>query len=199
MDSIKEHRRRHGDIREIFEYAEAIGIDPTKEKELLWIAREGIVAPLPPNWKPCQDPNNEIYYFNFATGESIWDHPCDDYYRGMVEEERKKLEMSGGTVSKKAVEKKNIKKKKDKKAKTLDFPDKTNKTSLGSSLGPLKTDALAPLRGQPGKGLGSSLPAPVGGLKPLNSSLGTTLGDTKGVQSLTNKSLGSLKPVGIVK
>ena len=71
-----------------------------------------------------QDPNNEIYYFNFATGESIWDHPCDDYYRGMVEEERNKLEMSGGTVSKKAVEKKNIKKKKDKKAKTLDFPEK---------------------------------------------------------------------------
>jgi hypothetical protein len=42
----------------------------------------------------------------------------------MVEEERNKLEMSGGTVSKKAVEKKNIKKKKDKKAKTLDFPEK---------------------------------------------------------------------------
>ena len=67
--------------------------------------------------------------------------------------------------------------------------------SLGSSLGPLKTDGLAPLRGQPSKGLGSSLPAPVGGLKPLNSSLGTTLGDTKGIQSLTNKSRGSLKPV----
>jgi hypothetical protein len=71
-----------------------------------------------------QDPNNEIYYFNFATGESIWDHPCDEYYRSMVEKERKKLELSGGTVVKKAVEKKNSKKKKDKKAKTLDFPDK---------------------------------------------------------------------------
>ena len=42
----------------------------------------------------------------------------------MVEEERKKLEMSGGTVAKKAVEKKISKKKKDKKSKTLDFPDK---------------------------------------------------------------------------
>lgn len=37
---------------EIFEYAEVIGIDPVKDKELLWIAREGIIAPLPPNWKP---------------------------------------------------------------------------------------------------------------------------------------------------
>ena len=79
-------------------------------------------------WTFCvffsQDPNNEIYYFNFATGESIWDHPCDEYYRTMVEKERKKLELSGGTVAKKAADKKNSKKKKDKKAKTLDFPDK---------------------------------------------------------------------------
>ncbi len=42
----------------------------------------------------------------------------------MVEEERKKVELSGGTVAKKPVEKKNSKKKKDKKAKSLDFPDK---------------------------------------------------------------------------
>lgn len=37
---------------EIQEYAREIGIDPDKESELLWLAREGIVAPLPPEWKP---------------------------------------------------------------------------------------------------------------------------------------------------
>ena len=37
-----------------------------------------------------QDPDEHIYYFNFATGESIWDHPCDEFYRNMVAEERKK-------------------------------------------------------------------------------------------------------------
>ena len=37
---------------EIQEYAREIGIDPTSEPELLWLAREGIVAPLPPEWKP---------------------------------------------------------------------------------------------------------------------------------------------------
>jgi len=36
----------------VFEYAQLIGIDPHTEKNLLWIAREGIVAPLPPDWKP---------------------------------------------------------------------------------------------------------------------------------------------------
>ena len=36
------------------------------------------------------DANNEIYYFNFATGDSIWDHPCDEYYRDMVAQEKRK-------------------------------------------------------------------------------------------------------------
>lgn len=36
-------------------------------------------APLPKNWKPCKTTDTEeIYYFNFQTGESTWDHPCDD-------------------------------------------------------------------------------------------------------------------------
>lgn len=26
-------------------------------------------------------PQGDIYYFNFSTGESIWDHPCDEFYR----------------------------------------------------------------------------------------------------------------------
>merc|ERR1712048_439421 len=64
--------------QEIFEYAQVIGIDPYHEPELLHIARQGIVAPLPSDWKPCQDENGEIYYFNFANGESVWDHPCDE-------------------------------------------------------------------------------------------------------------------------
>ncbi len=38
-----------------------------------------------------QDPNGDIYYFNFATGDSIWDHPCDEFYRKMVAEERQKM------------------------------------------------------------------------------------------------------------
>lgn len=37
---------------EIQDFAREIGIDPEKEPELLWLAREGIVAPLPPEWKP---------------------------------------------------------------------------------------------------------------------------------------------------
>lgn len=37
---------------EVQDYAREIGIDPNTELELLWLAREGIVAPLPSQWKP---------------------------------------------------------------------------------------------------------------------------------------------------
>ena len=29
-----------------------------------------------------------MYYFNFSTGESVWDHPCDEYYRKLYDEEK---------------------------------------------------------------------------------------------------------------
>ena len=66
---------------EILEYAKWLGMDTENEKDLFWIVREGLKAPLPENWKPCKSPDGEIYYFNFASGESVWDHPCDEYYR----------------------------------------------------------------------------------------------------------------------
>ncbi|NWX49352.1 CE164 protein, partial [Steatornis caripensis] len=77
-------------------FALEIGIDPEEEPELLWLAKEGIVAPLPCEWKPCQDVTGDIYYFNFANGQSTWDHPCDEYYRKLVVQEREKLLARGG-------------------------------------------------------------------------------------------------------
>ena len=64
---------------EILEYAEFLGMDVEKEGgELLWIAREGLTTKIPPEWKPCKTKDTqEIYYFNFETGESIWEHPVD--------------------------------------------------------------------------------------------------------------------------
>ncbi|NXU06343.1 CE164 protein, partial [Buphagus erythrorhynchus] len=37
--------------QEIRDFAPTIGIDPDKESELLWLARECLVAPMPPEWK----------------------------------------------------------------------------------------------------------------------------------------------------
>ncbi|XP_042538857.1 centrosomal protein of 164 kDa isoform X3 [Dipodomys spectabilis] len=128
--------------QEILEFAREIGIDPIKEPELMWLAREGIVAPLPVEWKPCQDITGDIYYFNFANGQSMWDHPCDEHYRNLVIQEREKLSTPGAT------KKKDKKKKKEKKSKK-DKETTKSPRALGSSLAPVHVPlwGLGPLRG----------------------------------------------------
>ncbi|XP_075892116.1 uncharacterized protein cep164 isoform X2 [Nelusetta ayraudi] len=153
--------------QEILEYAREIGIDPSNEPELLWLAREGIVAPLPPEWKPCQDVTSDIYYFNFSTGQSIWEHPCDEHYRNLVAQERKRaLNATGGAGVKNDKEKKKKKKKikKDKKKEPLE----PLSSVLGSQMSPL--GSLAPLRGLDAPGLVS----PPGSAPALRRPLGSS-------------------------
>jgi hypothetical protein len=82
--------------KEILEYAEFLGLDMEKDKDLLWIAREGLKAPLPEPWKPCKtdDGSSKVYYFNFNTGASIWEHPCDIKYKKLFEEEKAKRDAA---------------------------------------------------------------------------------------------------------
>lgn len=54
------------------EYAKWLGMELKDDLDLFWIAKEGLKAPLPENWKPCKTVDtDEIYYFNFATGEPL--------------------------------------------------------------------------------------------------------------------------------
>ncbi|CAM37938.2 conserved hypothetical protein [Leishmania braziliensis MHOM/BR/75/M2904] len=84
---------------ELEEYAEYIGIDPATEPELMWIAKEGLRAALPDGWRACQTDDNEVYYFNFRSGESLWDHPMDEHYKNQVVSERAKRGSGGGGSS----------------------------------------------------------------------------------------------------
>jgi len=45
---------------EILEYAKWLGMDPEKDADLFYIAKEGLKAPLPEPWKPCKSPDGEI-------------------------------------------------------------------------------------------------------------------------------------------
>ena len=62
-----------------------------------------------------QDPSGEIYYFNFSTGDSVWDHPCDEHFREMVIKEREMLKNKKQNVKKPGKEPKKTKEKKTKK------------------------------------------------------------------------------------
>ncbi|CAJ1401858.1 unnamed protein product [Effrenium voratum] len=77
--------------QEILDYSEWLGMDVEKDKDLMWIARAGLKVPLPPPWKPCTTgEESEVFYFNFETGESVWDHPCDEFHRLLYKKERAK-------------------------------------------------------------------------------------------------------------
>ena len=41
-------------VQEISDYALYLGIDLQEDYDLIYIAKEGLKAPLPPPWKPCQ-------------------------------------------------------------------------------------------------------------------------------------------------
>lgn len=92
---------------------------------------------------PSQDTKGDIYYFNFATGQSTWDHPCDEHYRQLVVRERGKLSTSGAT------KKKDKKKKKEKRDK-----DRKHREPSG---GPLVSQQCLPPRAR-----GCSLRGPGG-------------------------------------
>lgn len=58
-----------------------------------------------------------MYYFNFSTGQSTWDHPCDEHYRGLVNQERERNQRASAGTSGTKKDKKDKKKKKEKKEK----------------------------------------------------------------------------------
>lgn len=94
---------------EYLEYIESLGIVLPEDNDLLYIVHEALKAQLPPEWKPCQTADGQVYYFNFNTGESLWDHPVDIMYREKVKEakEAKKVKK---VIVKKPKQMKNLKK-----------------------------------------------------------------------------------------
>jgi centrosomal protein CEP164 len=62
---------------EIEDYARYLGLDLEEDKELLYLAKEGLTASLPENWKACTTKNGDIYYFNCLSYTSSWSHPLD--------------------------------------------------------------------------------------------------------------------------
>jgi centrosomal protein CEP164 len=96
---------------EVKEYYECLDMDWEKDQDLRWIAIDALKAPLPEGWKPwyvtlkssvgisalqpsfvgSEDTSTgDIYYFNFKSGESVWDHPMDDHFRDVAKREKAK-------------------------------------------------------------------------------------------------------------
>ena len=56
-------------------------MDLTEDLDLLYIAEEGLKAPVPEPWQAYSNEQEKIYYKNTITGEVIYGHPLDEGFR----------------------------------------------------------------------------------------------------------------------
>lgn len=85
--------------QDIEEYAKHLGMNPDEDQDYLWIAKAGLKSVLPSPWLMCSDASvavengrAEVFFFNIATGENTWDHPCDERFRSLFLKEKARNE-----------------------------------------------------------------------------------------------------------
>ncbi len=66
---------------DIFEYAKFLGMELPRDQRYIYLAKEGLKAPLPEPWKPYKNSKGEISYINVKTREFVTEHPCDLIYK----------------------------------------------------------------------------------------------------------------------
>ncbi|KAH9189039.1 hypothetical protein AeNC1_008982 [Aphanomyces euteiches] len=74
------------------EHAKYLGMNPQRDAEFLWIARESLVAPVPSGWHQVVTKEGAPYYYNDHTGESRWEHPCDRVYMDLFQQVKRMKE-----------------------------------------------------------------------------------------------------------
>ena len=69
---------------EIIEYAEFLGLTLPEDNQYLFLALEGLKAPLPPFWEACETKEGNIVFRNKKTRQITEDSPLDAVYRQKV-------------------------------------------------------------------------------------------------------------------
>lgn len=86
--------------KEVYEFADYLGMDVTEDQEFLWIAVEAMFAPLPRNWQEFENESGQIYYYNHSTKISQWEHPLDEYHKSLYRKQKdEKLKSSAPSRS----------------------------------------------------------------------------------------------------
>ena len=62
----------HPQEQEIEDYAKFLGMDPNSsvDRDLMYIAKQGLMEPVPEPWEAQRDANDMILYYNTETGEA---------------------------------------------------------------------------------------------------------------------------------
>ena len=68
---------------EIQEYGRWLGLGDD-DTDLIWIPKQALQTTIPTPWIECETADGDVFYYNTRTKESIWDHPFDAYYKGVI-------------------------------------------------------------------------------------------------------------------
>ncbi|CAK0876822.1 unnamed protein product, partial [Prorocentrum cordatum] len=80
--------------QDVIDYALFLGLDPEADAELMHLAREGLEASNACGWKAYHDQEGKLFYFNFKTGVSSWDHPADATALNLAREKKREKLMT---------------------------------------------------------------------------------------------------------
>jgi hypothetical protein len=70
------------------DFARHLGIDAGAEPELMWIAEQCRVAPLPANWAEHFTAEGDSYFHNARRGSTVWHHPLDLFFKQLAQARR---------------------------------------------------------------------------------------------------------------
>ncbi len=79
-EELEESAKKKHSPQQIEEYARYLGMKLPEESQLLWIAEEGLDAPVAAPWVTQKDHEDYIYYFNTETQQKTYEHPMDKVY-----------------------------------------------------------------------------------------------------------------------
>ena len=61
-------------------------MDPEEDRDYLYIALEGLRAPVPEPWEVRKNEEGDVFFCNPETEEVMVNHPLDDFYRNLFQE-----------------------------------------------------------------------------------------------------------------
>mmetsp|Transcript_16093 Transcript_16093/g.22220 ORF Transcript_16093/g.22220 Transcript_16093/m.22220 type:complete len:417 (+) Transcript_16093:38-1288(+) len=73
------------DAKELLTVGRRLGLDPIRDMDLIWIAKEYLSAPLPQDWRMIRAPNGEVHYVNAKMRYDVLTNPIEPRFRKLVE------------------------------------------------------------------------------------------------------------------
>uniref|UniRef100_A0A7S3D1Z0 WW domain-containing protein n=1 Tax=Palpitomonas bilix TaxID=652834 RepID=A0A7S3D1Z0_9EUKA len=90
---------------DVLNFAKYLGMDVERDRDLLWIAEEGLIAELPDGWGEYTDEKGRPYYYNHRTDKSQWEHPLDKEYRELYKRMKNDKSTKGSQNVRSSLEK----------------------------------------------------------------------------------------------